>query len=299
VFDASTFVSKAIASSKNFQFPVTVLASDTAIYDSSESLEAAITAKQAGYLEHSINPERVHRLLDHHHPDFATVLEIATNGATIDEPEGFVRQPWPDPPREIVLRVPNNILMHANKFQKKGKAFVVEASSLRPADVKKIGFCDIHLTAKAGSDDGRFCHDLSNRLTGLALNGGNAKELAIARYGQVHHPTISSLIDHWIQYNDEQGCSFSECFIFKDDISGCFPQLRIRPTDAPKIAVEIAFGLILIMINLCFGSTASSMIWDAVGRCSDDAIRKAISSVLDRYVDDYIGYGLAPGIFAD
>ena len=137
VFDASTFVSKAIASSKNFQFPVAVLASDTAIYDSSESLEAAIAEKQAGYLKHSINPERVHRLLDHHHPDFETVLEIATHGATIDEPEGFVRQPWPDPPREIVLKAPNNILLHANKFLKKGKAFVVAAASLRPADVAK------------------------------------------------------------------------------------------------------------------------------------------------------------------
>ena len=115
----------------------------------------------------------------------------------------------------------------------------------------------------------------------------------------MRHPTVSTIIDRWIKYNEKQGCSFSDCFIVKDGISGCFPRLRARPADAPKIAVEIAFGVIQIMINLCFGSTASSMIWDAVGRCSDDSIRKAITSVLDRYVDDYIGYGLAPGVFSD
>ena len=85
--------SSAIASSESFQFPAEVLASDAAIYDRAESLEAAIAEKQAGYLKDSINPERVCRLLDHHHPDYATVLEIATHGAIIDEPEGFVRQP--------------------------------------------------------------------------------------------------------------------------------------------------------------------------------------------------------------
>ena len=67
-----------------------------------------------------------------------------------------------------------DVLLHANKLLKKGKALVVAAASLRPTDKPSIGFCDIHLTAKAGNDDGRFRHDLSNRLTGTALNGRNA-----------------------------------------------------------------------------------------------------------------------------
>ena len=76
MFDVSTFVSKAIASAADFQFPVDVLASGQAIYDRSESLKAAIAKKQAGLLENSINPKRVRRLLVHHHSDFATVREI-------------------------------------------------------------------------------------------------------------------------------------------------------------------------------------------------------------------------------
>ena len=146
MFDVSTFVSKVMASAANFQFPVDVLASDQAIYDRSESWEAAIAKKQAGSLENSINPARVRRVLVHHHSDCAAMLETATYGAAIDEPKGFVRQPWPDPPIEVMLKLPNSILMHIMRFY----YYAVECLSRRGSTVQACSWAT--LTASLETD---------------------------------------------------------------------------------------------------------------------------------------------------
>jgi hypothetical protein len=77
-------------------------------------------------LENSINPERVRRLLVHHHSDFAMILEMATCGAVIDEPKGVSFDSHGQIRRKVRLKLPNSILMHVNKFLGKGDGIRVE-----------------------------------------------------------------------------------------------------------------------------------------------------------------------------
>ena len=89
----------------------------------------------------------------------------------------------------------------------------------------------------------------------------------------------------------------SECFIWKTDIEGAFPQFRWQPEAAKLMGMMIGEGLLYLHTSGNVGHTSSPSIWCIISNallyiC---VVMMIILGVLKKYVDDYTGFGWQPG----
>ncbi len=210
----------------------------------------------------------------------------------MDTPEGYVPQNVPEQPRHVVKTCPRMVMKHAAKLKEKGKGFFVNKWSERSEELKAgTSINPIGFGINNEKPEGRFCVDGSHRAMGMSLNDGDAKELAIARYGKVEHPTLQDWVEAAIEYNQKHGTRWAECLIFKEDISGCFNQFCWHPNSAVLIGIEVAPDTIMFNTNGGFGMTGGGMVWDCIAREGDHRLQKILRCAWKRYVDDTMLYG--------
>ena len=131
---------------------------------------------------------------------------------------------------------------------------------------------------------GRWCLDASNREDKrMPLNGGAAKELAAFHYGNVIYPEMVDIILSWIAYLKQHDRQWSECWLFKEDIKSCFPQLNMDPRAALHLAMRVAVDIILIDFAGTFGYTGLPGAWQVVGRALLWKARQSAQSVLNLF----------------
>ena len=56
------------------------------------------------------------------------------------------------------------------------------------------------------------------------MNTPEPKAASIERFGKVQDDTIVDIFTAWYEYSERTGIPVSECFIWKADIEGTFPQ---------------------------------------------------------------------------
>ena len=110
-------------------------------------------------------------------PEYVRLTNIATNGATVNVPEGFVKQCVPEKPRrkQVILQKCYN--KHATKLWREGKVIALPLDQLTNDQRQRIHLNPPHWTPKVDSVDGRFLIDCSNRQEGVSLNNETMKEL--------------------------------------------------------------------------------------------------------------------------
>ena len=222
-----------------------------------------------------------------------TLLDIALHGATIDVPDGFVPSGAPEPPRAILQHMPKVMHTHAVKAWRKHRGIIIPWDALSAEEKAKIHFSGCHWNMEFRKPLGRWLIDCSNRLEGFNLNTPETKAASIARLGQVQDHTIEEVFTCWCEYCERTGIPMSECFIWKTDIEGAFPQFRWQPEAAKLMGMMIGEGLLYLHTSGNFGHTSSPSIWCIISNallymC---VVMMIILGVLKKYVDDYTGFG--------
>jgi len=142
---------------------------------------------------------------------------------------------------------------------------------------------------------GRWLIDCSNRVEGFNLNTPETKLAAQQRLGKVQDDTIEVILASWYAYCEERQVTIAECYIWKADIEGAFPQFRWQPWVAKLMGMMIAEDLLYLHTSGNFGHTSSPGVWWVISNALLlFCLVMGIRGILSKFVDDYHGFGTLP-----
>jgi hypothetical protein len=312
MFDLPAQMHRAIEDAKDFVFPDALVQRDANLLKELGSVKAVIHHHHKLSEPSRLNRESFTRCILESDEEYDIGLEIASEGFTIDVPDLFLSgedkfSPYNEllesrdfvrnalvaqTPRPLQVAMQNNLFKHAAKNLAKGQAILLPIEVI-PAEERDESVANVMSWAgKPGEVMGRFINDASYCASGDALNDGNAKELAIERYGRIHNPTTPEIITNWYSYAEENAVPISECLMYKDDIKGAFPQNIVDPPSALLLGMYLAAGLIYYCIRGCFGWTGNPMVWGVISRILLRRLLQDVKGCLNIFVDDIIGLSL-------
>ena len=223
-------------------------------------------------------------------PDRSRLVLIATVGASIPLPGGFVRLSSPPPLRPLAQSLGNCFLKHAVKLWEGGKVLALPLRSLSTTELQTLHFCPGHWTPKPNVPMGRFLLDATNATNpNNVLNKEDSFIVAENLYGVLKLPSIQTIVTGWVEYVDEHDYSWSEMRIYKEDIRGAFSQVKINPDHATLLAVLMSSNMLMIHLFGVFGWHAMPLVFAVFSRALLWVMAKEVAGVIDIYVDDFMG----------
>lgn len=151
---------------------------------------------------------------------------------------------------------------------------------------------EYHWRPEPGKVAGRPLLDCSNCALGeIPLNSEETKELGIKRYQRVKLPTLKEILLAWDNYRQDRNLLWSEMWIFKADISGCFNQLHWSQESVRLMGFVLQAGILMIMLTCGFGVGVTPMVWSLIGDAMNRVMNAAALCVVFSFVDDYMGAG--------
>lgn len=156
-----------------------------------------------------------------------------------------------------------------------------------------LHFNHSHLVYKFLVALGRWCIDPSHRSDdALPLNGGSAKELSIQRYRKVIFPTLIEMLIAFNNHRISQGVPWSACWVFKEDIKACFPQMDMEPSSALLLAIRLTVDVVFIHLAGSFGWTGAPMAWSVIGSAMLRLCKARLLAIMLYLIcDDFVGMG--------
>ena len=261
------------------------------------SLEKVIAEKHQITAAAGFNVDRVRAHVSPDNPHYDVLVRLAEHGADVFVPPSFVPTTSPPVPRSNLGRLANVFRYHAYKVWKGNKAVLVRWDDIPPEDRARMHFNHPHVAVKVDDPMMRFIIDPSNAPEGFCvLNTPEAKALSDAAWGVVRNPTISEIYTDMYAYCDEHNVNMSDCRLWKDDISGAFPQFRWSSATAMLMAKMIDPEYVLLSINGNFGHLSSPSIWEVIALAIKWECQNTLSFLLGllwKYVDDYMGFAEA------
>ena len=239
-FERNNKIKEAGEDSSTFVAPPGFFDRDLADLRLGSSTSRLIEVRQRSWSPDHFNLERFNAVFaDLPEPDRSRLFVIATLGASIPLPEGFVRLSSPPPLRPLAKNLGNCFLKHAVKLWEAKKVLVLPLRSLSTGDLQVLHFCPGHWTPKPEVPMGRFLLDATNAENpNNVLNQADAFSVAEDIYGKLRLPSIHTIITGWVTYINENGSyQWSEMKIYKEDIKGAFSQVKINPESATLLAV--------------------------------------------------------------
>ena len=307
-FAPEAFEAAALESAKQFAWSDEILNRDRDLLLSLGSLDAVLTFHMDHHRTVGMNSSRVREWLSAD-PRLDLLVELADYGGVVDVDDDFIPFRHSGPLRPLQQRLLPVYRKHAHKLWSSGKGLLLRVSDIPPhilASMHTGNSC--HLVPKPDTPEGRFIIDASNVSEGrIPLNGLSAKEKAIARYGQVVLPTIRDVLVGWNTYRLQWQLQWSDMIIFKEDIKGCFNQLRWSIPSAKLLGSMVDDDVVFVMVTGGFGHTSTPMQWDVFGQAIRRRVKHGSSPELaptaplcdqgpllcplDIYVDDSFGAG--------
>jgi hypothetical protein len=130
--------------------------------------------------------------------------------------------------------------------------------------VYKKAVADMH--DKQGKVAGRPLLDCSNCAPDeIPLNSDTTKELGIARYQMVQLPTFHEVMLAWDNYRIDANLQWTDMWMFKTDISGCFNHLHWSTESVYLMGFHLTCNIIMIMLTCGFGVGVTPMVWSLIG----------------------------------
>ena len=300
LFDNDYKVSLAKATTGPFDIPQDLIDEDVALYRSLGSIEAVAQYYQDKTRHAYLNQDSVERWVDNEDPDYPRIIEIASTGFTIDAPTGFVQNHFAQEPlRRRHKELASTMNKLTTKNREKEHCILLPAQLLSPEDIARGHAAAAGWAMKWDSPEGRQTVDESFSSVGMSLNDGDAKDLAITRYGAIELPTICDIVTDWYAYAESKNTDIAHCASFKDDINHAFPQNHIKPSSVYLLAIYILEGLLCIFIRGCFGWTGNPMVWGVVSRVMQRFLSKVISGTIHIFVDDIMCLSLIENADSD
>ena len=218
-------------------------------------------------------------------PDYILLMELV-DGIEIVTKDGFVNTSSPPPLRkryQLVAPVVNKLMaeLHA-----KGLIFIIPTAQAK--QIEGIHYSQTHWTFKKGKRQGRPIGDASaTEHGGQPLNGKEVKEMIRQKYGEIYHPTLSSLTDMVRTVSDSAG--WDETVLWKIDLKGAFTLMYVQPTSCPKLAFALTDDLTMIYHVGMFGWTGMPAAFQVVTRVVERLVAVRLRGRAQMYVDDLMG----------
>jgi len=293
---------------EGFKFTDQMLSRDADLIRQTGSIRSVIVNNFKQIKQTHLSGSAVSSLIPATDPEYNKLFDMAENGVTIPKDPSFKPNNIPPPLRELQRRIPHTFAKHVHKLWDKQRVLVVRYKDIPENERHLLNFASFHWRFEPKKPLGRLLIDLSNSdcPDHMPLNGGTAKELAIAEYSKIVHPTICEMISSWIQYMRKYNLIWKQCYLSTDDVEQAFPRLNYTPDTALLMCavVEDPTGslddkIINIYVTGCMGGTATCGQFEVVARPLSRKIQSDVSSVHNRYVDDLNLFGTKEHIEKD
>jgi hypothetical protein len=250
-----------------------------------KDLAAMTAASHKKRDEDSLNAERVRKHVPADHPDFNRLLDLATEGARIPRDPSF-RGGNPIPPLRNLYRIvePAVKWMYYEEWLK-GNCFFLPTNLA--TDIKNRHYASIHHTKKKGKQCGRKLVDHSDASSGSCLNADTSSDQAKAMYGELHHPSIFTIMDGINSQVDTHGAD--NISLFQTDFADAFGQLKISPGDVHLLLSVLGNGRTVCGTHGTFGLTDMPPTFGVVSRVVRSSVELVIRSTAEVYADNTCG----------
>lgn len=234
------------------------------------------------YSEVRLSVARVNALVPKTHPDYLRILELADEGIHIPTDPSFQSVSTPPPFRRLYLQVAPAVNWLYYDEWSRHKCFILPTEEAR--SIEDAHFANVHWTKKDGTDSGRKLADHSDISSGHALNAGTSSDQAKERYGQLSHPSITSIIRMVLEVVEEFG--WGETMLFKSDLKDAFGLLKVRKEDVHLLMSELTDGLTVVATSGLFGLTGMPPTFGVISRVIESGINACIRGKAKVYADD-------------
>jgi len=255
------------------------------------SLISLIEQRQATAAPGMLNIERVRACLSGCDPvDFVRLTDLATHGARIIPPMGFVRQSVPNSMRSIAGRLGKCFEKHAHKLWSEGKVLILPLEEIESYDCPQLNFSgDMWWVGNQGKPQGRILIDATHTTgDGCVMNTPDVKEAITNLYGDLKLPLAQRILADTVAYCEENNVSLMDMVLSKYDVVGAFGQQFVHPADAPLLAIRLTEALIMVHMFGQFGPLGQPQTYGVLMRSTEACLRLLVSALVNTYLDDYI-----------
>lgn len=236
--------------------------------------------------------------------DFARLIHIGSAGVRIFRPPSFRPHPTPAPLRTRYEAVSPTIHMLQHKQWLEGKVVVVPLAAAQRVQGVHLQNCQ-HWTTNKGKPAGRAITDFSacSPESPSSLNGSLPGEKAVvaarytAFYGQLHHPTLTSIMHLIIAACDKWGAPNIQ--LWKKDLRDAFGLLWTAPEDIPLIGIPLTEERVLFSLCASFGLGGLPPAFGVITRAVLALVGASTTGYSSMYVDDLFGASPTDHIAAD
>ena len=242
------------------------------------------------------------RTFYHNDREFPQLLDLALNGVDFELDPEFIRNTSVEPIRKLQKELQKVYEYHVDKLIMKDRAIILDLRKIREDQKNKLHICSLHLVPKPSSDTlpidpnsndrkGRLCFDQSNRHDKtLALNGGQCKELNIAKYGGPTNPNAAQIVLRWIYWKLKYRYKWNQCYLCRQDVEAAFNRLILSPRRALLMTAALSEHLIVIHHAGNFGHSSLPSAYGIISRATKRLIERNpnFKGVLSVICDDYI-----------
>lgn len=224
-------------------------------------------------------------------PDYSRLKDLV-DGITILTDEDFVPNQAPQPLRAKYVRMQSVVDKLMMELYEDGMILILPTATVQ--QIPGVHFSQSHWALKKGKVWGRPIGDASapSEDTGVALNSAAVKEMCIQKWGNIHHPTVTSLSALVLRQAARVG--WDNLVLWKMDLKGAFTLLFIRPDCVRKAAFALGAdkdGVDLSMMYPVgfFGWTGLPFAFAIVSNVVTRLVNRVTYGESEMYVDDLMG----------
>ena len=237
--------------------------------------------------------ERVNAILGND-PQIDKIRNIVHNGAVIDTAPDFTAIHRTAPyHRNLQVRMLPVYKKAVAAMHATNKVLLFHVDDI-PAELyaKMHTANEYHWRPEPGKVAGRPLLNCSNCAEGEnPLNSEATKLLGIERYQKVTLPTFHEVMLGWDNYRIDRSIRWTNMWMFKADISGCFNQLHWSQESVRLMGFHLQETILMIMLTCGFGVGVTPMVWSMIGDALNRYVQALCACIIFTFVDDFFGTG--------
>jgi len=291
-FSRSAAEAAALKDAANYEIPTDLLDEDVTKLAELGSFDDLIDYHNNKQKESGLNVDRIDANLKSD-PNYLKIRELVDNGVVIDTAADFVPIHRTAKFRNLQVRLLPVYRKAVAGMHAQNKVLLFRIADI-PSDIYASMHTanEYHWRPEPGKIAGRPLLDCSNCAPGeIPLNSEGTKELGIQRYQRVVLPNLRQILLAWDNYRFEHNLQWSDMWIFKADIAGCFNQLHWAKSAVRLMGFVLEVGILMIMLTCGFGHGVTPMVWSLLGDAMNIKVNDGGPCPVFTFVDDFLGGG--------
>ena len=291
-FSRSAAEAAALQDAAGYEIPEDLLDADVTKLRELGSFDALIDYHNNKQKESALNVDRIDDNL-RADPNYQKIRELVDTGVVIDTAADFKPIHRTAKFRNLQVRMLPVYCKAVAEMHAKNKVLLFRIADIPPEIYESMHTAnEYHWRPEPGKVAGRPLLDCSNCAPGeIPLNSEETKLLGIQRYQRVVLPTFRQILLAWDNYRIARGLQWTDMWIFKADIAGCFNQLHWAKSAVRLMGFVLQVGILMIMLTCGFGVGVTPMVWSLLGDAMNIKVNAAGPCVVFTFVDDFLGSG--------